>query len=292
MQLKCKFVNCNFTHYDVNKLINHTFQFHSHYNIRFECCHLNCAKKFKHFRFFNNHVTKKHDLIPKELVKFKCNFGECGVIVDSLDLLYSHSYEHVRKNEIISCFYKNCDYNGTNYKNFKSHLSDRHKNFKSAEHIKRTNVIFNDDDDDTEFEQNYGQEFESTDYLSTSVVEEEENLLYKMTKNLDDLSQIYMMIYLKLKDKYLIAEYKCDEIFEDINQLVKFNNNHMKSLIKHTNKLYNNYEQTVQTLNSHLNQSLFEEVHKKKRLESNKSKWLSNTNFYVEPKEIEIDEKN
>ena len=46
-----------------------------------------------------------------------------------------------------------------------------------------------------------------------------------MTNNYLNFEKFYMMLYLKLKDKYLIAKYKCDEIFEDIDSIVKINNN-------------------------------------------------------------------
>jgi hypothetical protein len=41
-----------------------------------------------------------------------------------------------------------------------------------------------------------------------------------------------MRLYLKLKYKYLIAEYKCDEIFQEINNIIKVNNSHIKDLLK------------------------------------------------------------
>lgn len=48
-------------------------------------------------------------------------------------------------------------------------------------------------------------------------------------------TQSAQSVDLKLKDKYLVAEYKCDEIFEDFNQLIRINNNNINDLIAHTN---------------------------------------------------------
>ena len=58
-----------------------------------------------------------------------------------------------------------------------------------------------------------------------------------MTNNYLNFEKFYMMLYLKLKDKYLIAKYKCDEIFEDIDSIVKINNNNIIDLINHSKKI-------------------------------------------------------
>ena len=47
-----------------------------------------------------------------------------------------------------------------------------------------------------------------------------------------------MMLYLKLKDKLLIAKYKCVEIFEDIDCIIKINNFHLTDIIKQAKNNY------------------------------------------------------
>ncbi len=58
------------------------------------------------------------------------------------------------------------------------------------------------------------------------------DLNFKLTQNFVEIQQYYMRLYLKLKYKYLIAEYKCDEIFQEINNIIKVNNSHKKDLLK------------------------------------------------------------
>lgn len=291
MNYKCKNLDCNFTDDRIDKMIEHTFAIHAHSYGKLSCFHFDCKKQFKQFVSFRSHVIKKHQLKETDSYHLKCTFSNCSQIMSSIESLYSHTYEHLKKNEQTVCFYKDCNYKATKYSSFKTHLSERHK-IKQIEFLKDELVLPDhddsfvddyDDDQDARFENQTTQSAQSVDL----------NLSYKLMKNLADLTKLYMMIYLKLKDKYLVAEYKCDEIFEDFNQLIRINNNNINDLIAHTNNLYNNnHEQTLKTIQTHLDNTLFEEVHAKMRLDSSKSKWLAETNVFVEPKEITIDDEN
>ena len=99
-----------------------------------------------------------------------------------------------------------------------------------------------------------------------------------------------MQLYLKLKDKYLIAKYKCDEIFDDIDSLIKINNSNILDLINQSKAMYTQSDTIIEIVELNLNKqrTLFEEVHSKCRYDSVKKNWLKETGFYVEPKQIQL----
>ena len=56
-----------------------------------------------------------------------------------------------------------------------------------------------------------------TDPQNYDWVPDSDELSSKISQNFIDLENYYMKLYLKLRDKLVIAKYKCDEIFEDID---------------------------------------------------------------------------
>lgn len=81
-----------------------------------------------------------------------------------------------------------------------------------------------------------------------------------------------------------------DEIFEDINQIVRLNNSYLLDVIAQSKKTYNNGDHVIQVLEQTLKRddSIFKEVHDELRYDSAKRNWLKETNFLVEPIEISL----
>ena len=114
-------------------------------------------------------------------------------------------------------------------------------------------------------------------------------LSQKMAERYNLLTQAYFKLYLKLKDKYLIARYKCDEIFNDIESIVKINNNHLLDIISKCEERRYESSKIIEIVKANLNdESIFEEVHRISKLESSKNDWLLSSNFFVKPKQIDL----
>ncbi|RNA39862.1 hypothetical protein BpHYR1_010379 [Brachionus plicatilis] len=82
--------------------------------------------------------------------------------------------------------------------------------------------------------------------------------------NVDKLVyEFYVKNYLKYKDKYLVPKYVCDEIYGDINYLIKLNNDTIDNYIKLMSQ--NLREQDAKLLNSVSlflkNNNQFQEIH-------------------------------
>ncbi len=110
-----------------------------------------------------------------------------------------------------------------------------------------------------------------------------------MSERFHLLTQAYFKLYLKLKDKYLIAAYKCDEIFNDIESLVKINNNHMLDLISKCEENCYETSKIIEIVKTNLNnECIFEQVHRNCKHESLKTEWLLSTIFFVKPRQIDL----
>ena len=95
-----------------------------------------------------------------------------------------------------------------------------------------------------------------------------DELSSKISQNFIDLENYYIKLYLKLEDKLLIAKYKCDEIFEDIDCIIKMSNSHFMDIINHAKKIYSKDTDLTKILEDNIRscKTLFEEVHLKKNI--------------------------
>jgi hypothetical protein len=197
--------------------------------------------------------------------------------------------------------------NANEYRNFTKHLSKKHLDekkdiillgdvalssikadfFNIDEYQERINQI-NENHSHHIDDQVFEQEMELDDDV-------DENYAYKMLMNKNNFMENYMRLYLKYKDKYLIAAYKCADIFEDINALIKINNSNIIDLIKSCKKKYiGNDSAILDIVYNHLSKelTLFEETHSEAKYESTKENWKKDTGFYVEPIQIELEKNN
>ncbi len=60
-----------------------------------------------------------------------------------------------------------------------------------------------------------------------------------------NMSSYLLRTYLKYKDKYLIPEYICDEIFKDMSSILDFNTNTILSFIENCQKQYNGIDNSL-----------------------------------------------
>ena len=283
--LQCNYLKCPFKSQQIEEMIKHIRTNHSNdFNFQIDCCFSNCSKKFKQMKSYENHVKSKHKKNEDpELCSIKCGVINCGKNILNVNDLYLHYFNHLRNrndSQSIYCFYKNCDYECITARNFSNHLTRMHK--KDIKELKDELLInIYPHEQDFEFETDLNDDC-IEDHL------QDENLDYKMTNNYLNFEKFYMMLYLKLKDKYLIAKYKCDEIFEDIDSIVKINNNNIIDLINHSKKIYSNGTNLIEIVETHLNKNktLFEQVHNKNRFDSAKKKFLEKSGFYVPPQQI------
>jgi hypothetical protein len=87
--------------------------------------------------------------------------------------------------------------------------------------------------------------------------------------------EIYFRTYIKYKDKFLIPKYQCDEIFEDIFNLMRLNNNGKYQFIDNCERIYTN--------NVNFNdfiKNLLRKKHSTKKRTLNVRQTQQNTNFY------------
>ena len=174
----------------------------------------------------------------------------------------------------IIIFDKGCEYVCNTKSNFKTHLTRYHpdKNPKDLKSVENVSESYFD----------YSHDFHKP-------METEDTTTYPAKIN--KLENFYMKLYLKLKDKYLIQKYKCNEIFEDINSIIEMNNKNVIELIRSCKENYSQNTDITRILEDHLNgNTIFEQVHRANKKDSVKNKWLENTGFYVPPKQINLSE--
>lgn len=207
-----------------------------------------------------------------------------------IDSLYKHTYVHLKtaiKPEVV-CFFKDCFYLGTEYDNFRKH----HSAEKNEQYLKEEFFLI--EDTQFHFENDLNNDIEmALDEQIDENVNEYINYYIKLPTNRKNLINFYLRLFLKLKDKYLIASYKCEEIFDDIDSIIKINNSNLLDLINHSKQTSNNNDKIVlETVVNHLSKemSLFEDVHSNYKFESKKENWKKQTGFYVEPIEIKLND--
>jgi hypothetical protein len=306
MRFSCKFQNCIFNSHDSDEILSHYTFNHTHV-IKFQsrCFFDDCGNKkvFNRLCDMENHVRNKHrNELRKTKAFLKCDVLNCqsDQLIDNIDDLYLHYYKHLteieknnKQREIkIKCFFQDCYYvssDANSKKNFQKHLSERHT--KSLEYLSESVFI-------RENENNLYESEDVLDDFRTDFVIEDENLteLNLRKKRICDenkMTNLYMQLYHKLKDKYLIAKYKVDEIFEDINTLIRINNNDIINLIDQTRLTYQNDSRSLNIVREHLKDSktLIQNVHKYSKNDSKKDKWLKESGFYNMPKEISLSNK-
>ena len=286
--LSCNYTNCKYKNEDFENIIQHIFLSHSNdYNFCVKCCFPNCSSKFKKIKIYEKHLRSKHKKYDDPVtVSIKCGVYNCEKNISNINDLYSHYYKHLKNNEkSITCFYKNCDYECKASSSFGNHLTRYHSLDKKDLKNLKDELIINYESQDE-----YDSPSYENDYSTDQMILEEDEFLHKINLNFKNLEQFYMKLYLKLKDKLLIAKYKCDEIFEDIDSIIKLSNKNMIDLINHSKKMYTEDTNILKIVEDHIdtNNTLFENVHKKNKSDLVKKKWMEESGFYNPPKQIDL----
>ncbi|CAF0827632.1 unnamed protein product [Brachionus calyciflorus] len=223
--LKCSHKSCNYSSLKIEELLMHIFISHSKTSeVKFMCFIKNCKLEYKNFKQFSKHVTSKHDSPKKENLFFQCEICNRKWIQSIKDLI-KHWYLHAEKKTNIHCIFEKCDYVGNNKNGYVSHLAKYHpkkcstlvrKNLK----IWEPNVVFDDEQDACEQDKNDEQNVsisyfnESDNRIEPETIEIVENN-YSFNKP-NEIYEFYIKAFLKYNDKYLIPEYMCREIFDDV----------------------------------------------------------------------------
>lgn len=310
---KCNFLNCIddkqsdgkcFQDSDKQKILNHIFINHSSEAIfNMKCFVPNCKRYFKNFIALKKHINShKHSEISHENIK--CNFKDCSNKFNNLKGLYKCYFSHIRelKNsnsaQSLNCFYENCNYENLNIdettaRAFSSHLSKYHKNEeeKKASFLKESCRI---DNAEIENQNEYNlNDNDNDNYNDNDDVYEEgwgrDSFALKYQKKMIAFENFYHRLYIKLKDRYLIAKYKCDELFSDIDDIIETNNLGLLDYIDNCKTLYKP-EKTLELVEYYIktNQSLYSKVHKYSKFDSAKDSFLKKTGYFVKPQEIRL----
>ena len=280
--LCCRVTACSFKSNHNDDMISHTFlKYSKDVNLLLKCCYENCHDRFKKLKHFQNHLEKHHknneDL---KINAIKCNVSRCDYNLKNINDLYSHYYKHLESNngELIVCFYKDCNYQATTKARFQTHLYSYHK--KDTMNLKKEFLPVIDSEAEVEIQID-NSEYEPIETIESSNEPQSNKYL--------DLENFYMRLYLKLKDKYLIPKYKCDEIFEDINEIIKLNNNYVIDMINGCRRTYNKDKDLSVIIEDTLrSESVYEKVHKKNKHDSVRKRWLKNSGFYVAPIQVNL----
>lgn len=291
---------------DPDEMLSHYTFNHTHV-IKFQsrCFFDDCSNKkmFNRLCDMENHVRNKHrNVLRKTKAFLKCDVLNCqsDELIDSIDDLYLHYYKHLAEIEKdnkqrdvkIKCFFQDCSYISSDVnskKNFQKHLSERHtrclEHLSESVFIRENEIYLNEAEDAIDDIQT---DFDFEDEKLTEL-----NLRKKRISDENKMTNLYMQLYHKLKDKYLIAKYKVDEIFEDINSLIRINNKDLINLIDQTRLTYNNDSRTLNIVREHLKESktLIQNIHNCNKNDSKKDKWLKESGYYNKPREISLSEK-
>jgi len=290
----CK--KCNVSNSNLKQILNHTLLNHSlEPNASLMCCFPGCRHLFKSYKTFENHLVRYQHFnreATNTAKSLKCDLQGCNESLTTIDQLYKHYYEHIKNKTLetqqMQCFYKGCFHKIVELSSFVKHLSKQHGSHKNEINLKDSMFIVEE-----ELNSSFYENDDQTHNDEPMIDQSELDLNYRLTQNFVELQQFYMRLYLKFKDKYLIAEYKCDEIFDDINNIIRVNNTHLLDLIKKTKTEYNNDATTINVIESHLdNGTLFEQVHSQSKFKSRKDEWLNSSLFYVKPKNIQLNSTN
>jgi len=299
-KFKCK--ACQFSCDELKFIQDHTFLNHSNENSnnKFKCVHNSCEKSYKKYSDWSSHILLNHKEKEKNNQTIKCNVPQCNSTLKDIDTLYRHYYAHISKNESENqnnfeffCFFKDCNYkcSTTNSKvNFKKHLSTYHSDSKELRYLK--NEMFESVEEE-DFEVLYENDLVNEAIMEQSFVDYDKidsvnNLSKRMNERILNLTKVYMKLYLKLKDKYLIAEYKCNEFFDDLDSIIKVNNTHLLDIIEKQKSYNTNDSNILEIVKSNLNNSIFEQIHSTCKYDSYKEKWLTHSGFLVNPTRIEL----
>jgi len=205
----------------------------------------------------------------------KCNITGCNEHILDIKSLYKHSYNHFDSFQVhkIVCFYKECIHASRNKKNFQKHLSRSHVTEKTEDNFKEE-LFIDDYEADFDYLGDHNEDsINNIDENNSELQNDEVDYLKKLTSNRNYLIKFYLTLYLKFKDKYLIAAYKCEKIFDLIKSFIKINNSNMLDLINHCEKTYNDEKTTIKIITNHLSKekTLFEEVHNDYNMNQNKA---------------------
>jgi hypothetical protein len=128
------------------------------------------------------------------------------------------------------------------------------------------------------------------DYADTATPNQpKQSPSYKLLLNRATFENFYMKLHLKLKDKFLVPKHQVDEIFEEINSIVKLSNDNLLDFIEKSQDS-NSAAETLEHVKISLNEgnTLFQNAHNKLRYESVKKAWKENSAYWVEPREMAL----
>jgi hypothetical protein len=223
MKYNCTISRCDYQHDIAEEVLDHLKIRHMLIlNENIKCISKNCSKILKSVKNLEIHVRSEH--IDKK-GEFKCGIYKCQIKeeINTIDQLYSHYYKHLKKeNTTLKCFFKDCNRSLSQEPAFRQHLNYKHE--KKEEYL--SNLVFDFFVTENEINDFCETElcFETNNFLNHSLNNECD--LMNAEKYYFELINYYMMLHLKLKDKFLIAKFKVDEIFECINNIISLNNNY------------------------------------------------------------------
>lgn len=149
--LYCNYSKCGYSTVHLPELLQHVYLNHSRDdNLNIKCCYDNCKNMFKKYKYYENHLINKHSCKQETKTKLKCNILNCSKILNDINELYKHYYEHLDKreqnntDESISCFFKICEFSCNNDKKklsqkqrFQAHLTQYHSRAKVEKYLKQ-----------------------------------------------------------------------------------------------------------------------------------------------------------
>ena len=297
-QYFCKYIDCFFKTNDLDQSLLHiTINHAKHGNFEIKCVFKDCIKSFKQLPALINHI--RHH--PNKELNFnqkiyKC-FCDVNICFSSILELKHHYVSHIPQQNLY-CFFMNyldktqeCPYKVNNKQNYYKHIYYQH-NLKytiQKRFLVQNNLI--DHNSNTEIDSNI-IDFNENDFNLNDCSDNNNN--YSNISSLSTLSkkkqieEFYMTSYIKYKDKLLMPKSDVEEVFQDLRTWNSLFMEETLDLINYCQDLYKESFK-IEHISDYLkSENHFSQIDRFYRNESKKKEWLSKTNFFVEPIEIDF----
>jgi hypothetical protein len=314
MYLKCSMCSQAFNRVvqftDLSAFYHHVYIHRLESNFRIRCGVENCTKYFKNIYSLRSHMSRNHKLDDNNssliftsiqsdgncaaTTRFiKCTL--CDHKYNDLTEYRIHFYTHFNDQITHNCFYKSCCYSTKSLGNFKSHHTKKHREA-TIDNLIENLFVYQEEDHDCDNNMSIGEpglqtyELPQHDCMRIDQIQEpnsSDNIKCVENSAEIDLRTFYVRFYTKLKDVKLIPKSTCDEIFEDINEMIRIKDQFLIQNIQDNLKTYGVSESIQAAITSQIRFSnKFSEIHKILKGEKKKKNFIEQSDFFVPPKEI------
>lgn len=128
MDWLCKI--CKFATPTKDELLKHYRLRHIPAGQHLPCPHLDCFCSFTSWGSLKSHISRKHSTHltrarTSEILSFFCQLCNVGTFSTEKEY-FEHLRQHLKKQETVTCVFKNCNFKTNNYGTFASHRNRKH----------------------------------------------------------------------------------------------------------------------------------------------------------------------